>query len=224
MSTTIITTDEYTIKQDASDESRYTIFFRFNSEALIKSIIKTKSIKGATSTNDYKTLTFKAQSVSQFCNLTKTAKDQLVRYNNMLRLLTNLVSQLEYLITSFSLTFLGYNPENLIIINDTNCIYLSNEALKEIDEYEEIMITSPFSQNDFYTSPELNEIKEIPAKVHYRTSYYSLGCLIVYILTESNVNATEELTHIQSIKGTKLDKLIKRCLVKEPKKRSILFI
>jgi hypothetical protein len=80
------------------------------------------------------------------------------------------------------------------------------------------------------------KIKELPSHVHYKTSYFSLGCLLLYALTEGKEDFyTEYLKEIKCekiheylnnlhFKNTKLYWLLSRCLVEEPKKRSILFI
>ena len=158
-------------------------------------------------------------------------------------------------------TFLGYNPDKIVVIDDTKFLYLSSEYLLDINidsEYYQlynqdnindqlVTITYPFSQNDFFQSPELELLKEIPSRVHYKTSYYSLGCLLIYALIgdkkyiEENDDyddyetrlpesrLPERKTLIKSldfipIKGTQLYNLIKRCLEDDPNKRCILFI
>lgn len=79
-------------------------------------------------------------------------------------------------------------------------------------------------------------IKEIPSFVHYKTSYFSLACVIIYLLlgcddefykeyiknSQSKI-IIEYLQH-HPIKESKLYWLLIRCLVEEPKNRSILFL
>jgi hypothetical protein len=78
------------------------------------------------------------------------------------------------------------------------------------------------------------KIKELPSHVHYKTSYFSLGCLLLYALIEEDFY-TEYLKEIKCekiheylknlpFKNTKLYWLLSRCLVEEPEKRSIIFI
>ena len=100
-------------------------------------------------------------------------------------------------------------------------------------------ITFPFSQDDFLLSPELCNVKELPANVHYKTIYFSLGSLIIYGLTGNmdflnDENGNEDDKPIYQklnntleclpIRGSKLYWLLKRCLDEEPKRRSIIFI
>ena len=143
--------------------------------------------------------------------------------------------QLNYLQNKYKKTFLGYNPDNLIVVDGNKFIYISNEHLIDIDDEEEITITFPFSQNDFLMSPELCNIKELPAKAHYKTAYFSLGTIIIigqignidFLRDEYDkpiYKKTIDILERLSIKGTKLYWLLKRCLDEEPKRRSIIFI
>ena len=48
------------------------------------------------------------------------------------------------------------------------------------------LISYPFSKEDFYVSPELLNLNELPSYVDYKTGYFSLGCLILYALLSDN--------------------------------------
>jgi len=241
---TIITNDDFEIQQDEHEPNIHIINFIRYSENIINSVVKTRIILGATSTNNYKSLFFtatKVQTFKQFQNECKiiqgTSKISTIIAEKMTY---TLALQLNYLIKSFSQTFIGYHPENLIVIDGSKFAYLSHLHLLDIDK-EIVMITYPFSRTDFLMSPELNEINEIPAYIHYKVSYYSLASLIIYALTseddyffkgitETKKDETKKDKYINEcldklhIKGTKLYWLLKRSLVEEPKNRSIIFI
>jgi hypothetical protein len=79
------------------------------------------------------------------------------------------------------------------------------------------------------------KIKELPSQVHYKTSYFSLGCLLLYALTGGSFSLTggddfykdyfyNEYLNQLHFKNTKLYWLLSRCLVEDPGKRTILFI
>jgi|688.fasta_scaffold260146_2 hypothetical protein len=233
----IIKKSTFQIGYDKDNKNTYKIFFNSYNESIIKSITKTKIILGATTTEKYNTLTFKATSVQTFKQfqeeLERETGEKKMNYESVLKMTYNLASQLNYLITNNSKTFLGYSPENLIVIDKNKYIYLSNEYLLDIDD-EQVIITFPFSQNEFLMSPELLNIKEIPSYINYKVTYFSFGYLILYILLgddnliNDNEKTIEEKIKLQmettSIKNTKLYWLLKRCLVEESKNRSILFI
>ena len=238
----IIKTDNFYIGQDQLDNQTFTIFFDSYNEALIKSLSKTRIILGATTTEKYRSLTFKATSVLTFFDFQKELerenKSLKLTYNLALKMTHNLVTQLNYLITQFSKTFLGFSPKNLIIIDKSKFIYLCDEFLLDIikngENGEKILIKSPFTRDDFFLAPELLSIKEIPTFINYKVSYFSLGYLILYTLLGHDIDSVREdlqekdkICHRMKtliIKNTKLYWLLERCLVEEPKNRSILFI
>ena len=237
----IIKNDNFYICQDQSDNKSFTIFFDSYNEALIKSLLKTRIILGATTTEKYRSLTFKATSVLTFFDFQKELerenKSLKLTYNLALKMTHNLVTQLNYLITQFSKTFLGFSPKNLIIIDKSKFVYLCDEFLLDIIKNgEKLLIKSPFTRDDFFLAPELLRVKEIPSFVNYKVSYFSLGYLILYTLLGHDVESdsdSEELSEKDKInhrmktliiKNTKLYWLLERCLVEEPKNRSILFI
>jgi len=218
------------------DEKLFKIFFTCYNEAIIKSITKTKIILGATTTEKYNTLAFTAISVQTFQQfqeeLERETGEKKMNYESILKMTHNLATQLNYLITNNSKTFLGYSPENLIVIDKNKFIYLSDEYLLDIDN-EQIIITFPFTKDDFFLSPELLKITEIPSFINYKVSYFSFAYLILYgltgcdiLLTKLNIN-DEKINsepELSFIKNTKLYWLLKRCLIEEPKNRSIIFI
>ena len=233
--------------EDEIDNKSFTIFFDSYNEALIKSISKTKIILGATTTEKYKTLSFKAISVQRFSDfqseLERKNKTLKIPYNLVLKMTHNLVTQLKYLITNFSQTFLVYSPENLIVIDKHKFVYLCNDFLLDIkngndynndnDNDYNVLISYPFTRDDFFMAPELYCIKEIPSFLNYKVSYFSLGCLILFgllgdddFIKEDCVEDLQQIKkHLDSliIKNTKLYWLLERCLVEEPTNRSILF-
>ena len=205
----------------------FKINFAYPSRALINSLIKTKIIQGGTATDDYKTLQFKANTVTTLIrNKTAAFAAQMT---------SSLATQLNYLITSESRTIIGYAPENIIVINGKKSAFIGSEWVVEL-EGTMFQLTYPFGPHDFFVSPELFKVKELPAYVHYKTAYFSLACLIAHVLlgTEheyyneylKNKNPETILTYLNnhSINGTKLYWLLSRCLVDDPRKRSILYI
>jgi hypothetical protein len=235
----IIKNDNFYVGQDQSDNKSFTIFFDSYNEALIKSLLKTRIILGATTTEKYRSLTFKATSVLTFFDFQKELerenKSLKLPYNLALKMTLNLVTQLNYLITQFSKTFLGFSLKNLIIIDKSKFVYLCDEFLLDIIKNgEKLLIKSPFTRDDFFFSPELLSVKEIPSFVNYKVSYFSLGYLILYTLLGHDMESDSEdlpekdkISHQMKtliIKNTKLYWLLERCLVEEPKNRSILFI
>ena len=240
----IFVNDSLKIMQDKNNKTMFKIEFNYPCPALIRSLTKTHIIQG-TITDDYTTLRFKALSVKsfpQFIEQQKRARGSPhLSINLAANMISSLTQQLSHLITKESQTIIGYAPENIIVLNDNTFAFLDSELVAEIDPVGKEMatISCPFKVTDFFASPEILKITELPSYVHYKTSYFSLGCLLLYALTEGRLEGddfykeylkelncekiNEYLTGLH-FKNTKLYWLLSRCLVEEPKKRSILFI
>lgn len=240
--TSIISKDDFQIIQE--ENNTFAIqFSNYNSEAIIKSITKTRIILGATATDNFQTLILKASSVKSL----QQFKEELFRItgshslppNLAAKLAADLGRQILYLLEQYYMTIIGVDCENVIVINETNFIYLSCEYLEKIDKNNgTIMVCFPVEPFTFYVAPELLNVTELPSYVNYKTSYFSFGCLLLYALLENNefyneyIKENDTLRHKKiieylnrlSIRGTKLYWFIERCLVIEPENRSILFI
>jgi len=227
----IISKDNFKIIQ--YENHIFTIEFASPCPALIHSLVNTKLILGATTTNDYQTVKFKAHSVKTLLQYQGENPHPSIKTAHLLT--AHLVTQLQYLLHENN-TILGYHPENIIVINDQTFVFLGNECVTPIYN-EQIFISYPFSHTDFFVSPELFKIKDLPSYVHFKTAYFSLACLVVYTLLCKNdfydkylqnpsntlLDIMQNLDH-HSIKHTKLYWLLSRCFIAEPEKRTILFI
>jgi len=201
-----------------------------NSDAkLINSLIKTKIIQGATATDDYRTLKFKATSVKSLKEFRK------LTINETTTLIANLSQQLKHLITNENHTILGYAPENIIVIDEKKFAFLGSELFANIEEDNNILVSYPFTTDEFFVSPELLKITELPSYIHYKTAYFSLACLTIYVLLSEDDFYKEYLNHknaetilnsldLHPVKDTRLYWLLSRCLVEDAEKRSILFV
>ena len=222
------------------ENSIYKISFRYTAYSLVNSLVKSRLIMGTSTDENYKTITFKAESVKTFRQYmhdydVRTGKNALL-VSDAAKMIRSLVNQLSYLLEKDSSTIIGYTPEELIVINDEKFAFLGSELVANFDEVTKYAIISyPFSSKDFFFSPEIIRIKEIPDYIHYKTSYFSLACLIIYALLGDNEFYSEYLRHKQiykiieymdnhPIKHTKIYWLLSRCLVEEPINRSILLI
>ena len=208
----------------------YSILFDYPNSVLINSVLKTRILQGGTTTEDYKVVKFRAKSVKslkQFqCDMMRKTGAVNLPVNVVAQITASLARQLMYLISSESHTFLGYNQDAIIVINDQKFAFLGSEFLLDICDDNLCQITCPFQKTDFFYSSEVMAIKSIPSKVHYKTSYFSLACLIISLLKReiSDDFPTLESLNNHCIMGTKIYWLLSRCLVNDPNKRSILFI
>lgn len=235
----IFSNEDIDIIENDMIRPKFCIKFRIRGEELINSIIKTRIIKGLSITDNYNRLnlnvstiqTFSQFQIEQFnLNGTKKIKTHLV-----CKMLLDLSSQLKYLLETYEKTFLGYNTKNLIVIDGNKFIYLSNEHLKDIGENNMVLVSYPFHHNDFFLSPEFLIIKELPYYINYKSSYFSLACLVIYVLLSEyefyneyirKKNHEDILGYLNShpIKDTRIFWVLSRCLMKDPEERSIIYI
>jgi len=211
------------------NSSLFKIELLYSDAKLINSLIKTRIIQGATSTDDYRTLKFKASCVKPLKEFRK------LTINETTTLVANLSQQLKYLITQEKHTILGYTPENIIVIDENKFAFLGSELFANIEDNNNILISYPFTRDEFFVSPELLKVTELPSYIHYKTAYFSLACLAVYVLLSETDFYNEYLNHknaeailnslnLHPVKDTRLYWLLSRCLVEEAEKRTILFV
>ena len=243
----IYKTDNAKIKVD-DQTGIFRIEFVHPSPALIRSLIKTKLIQGATSTSNYKTIQFKAISVKSLAQFQSDLKTTTGAPNLPISVAAHLTAclthQLKYIVSTESRTIIGYAAEHVIVINDKKFAYLGSEFVSEIKPVDpdqdnnldhKTQICCPFSPTDFFVSPELLKITDLPSHVHYKTAYFSMACLIISTLLSNTEFYTEYLRHKRAdkiiaalhshpINGTKLYWLLSRCLLDDPERRTILLI
>jgi len=248
ISISISISDDCYMKQSTNknkNKNKYEMTFSFynNNIPLVTSIIKTKILIGAIITDNYKTIILDATTITKlpdFLQQYNTNNNNTIPTQLICKLIYDLSLQLNYLINKFNKCFIGYSFKNVLVIDDTKFVYIpNNEDICDITD-KNILITYPFSQNDFFQSPETLAVNSIPSHIHYKTIYYSLACLILELLkkedstntetnTETNTTTSyiekkEEMLNNLTIKDSKLYYFLKRCLTKEAEKRSLLYI
>ena len=223
-----LSTNEFNITKNEEKYS-YNIEFKNISKALIRSITETRLIIGATITDNYRTLTFKAitiQTLEEFQeSLIERNDSKRFTHDLSLKLAFSLSTQLQYLLTKTRYSFLKYETKNILVIDEEVFIYLSNEHLVK-REQEDINIILPFSKKE-YISPELLYVRRVPEKINYRTIYYSLGLLVAHCSIFNKEEEEEEdifNSLEKSIGKTKLFYFLKRCLHEDIKKRMLVYI
>lgn len=227
----IYSNTNYKITQNDRNSQLYCIEFVHSSPILCNSLVKTKILKGATITDDYKQIIFKAYSVQMYNEFGKGIHLASI-------IAGSLGAQLKYLYDAYGVTINGFNIENVMILDGNKAAFLENELIAEIDNESYISIHHRFMVSDFFFSPEMKRVIKLPEKVHYKTAYFSLGCLLLHALLgeeifdvfyqeyllDSEDLVIKKYLDLCPIRETKLYWLICRCLVQEPEKRSILFI
>lgn len=228
---TLMNNVDFTIYREGP--TKYKIDFSVYSEPLIKSIVHSRQIDDISVYKDYRTIEFTATSVQTYTEfrdglLYEMNGAKRLSYEATLRLMSSLATQLKYLIEKQSSCFYLLNSDNLVVIDGNKFVYMSNQDLtKLMPDGKTMFIIQPFTCRTNFVSPELRRIMCIPAKVDYRSIYYSLGALALYCLSGNEClsgNFDKHDAVLGELKGTKLYAMLQRCLAEDPCERSILFV
>ena len=138
-------------------------------------------------------------------------------------------------------SLLGFTLQDIIIIDESIFVFVNNEHLlpldknisennKENNKEKYMNLFKPISK-PYFSNPELIELTKLPAKIHYKSCYYSLAALVIFCLLEEYLFKGNEIKNdvelediLRPICYTKMYWFLKRCLVSSPEKREMLFI
>jgi len=173
-------------------------------------------------------LCFHAKSV---CSLNVLLKKQ--KYKLTEKQVLCLIQSLSYQIKWFeekNLTFLGWNVEDIIVIDDFYFFIGTNKFLQPFHaDMGVIQLFVPY-EKPYFSSPEIININKLPSSIHYKSCYYSVGLLIVfcllgeYLLKGNDIPSKEHIELVlKPIHLSKLYWFLLRCLHAEPDKRILLY-
>ena len=216
---------------------KYSLTLEQPNELLLRSIVYT-DILPASSINQSSTLDFFAYSVKSFRTFLYGNKNtnKNMNYNTVLRMIFMLTKQQQFL-EQHNHGFYCIHLDDIIVIDDSLFFCVNPAVMKEFliedenkDENKEkdlyIQFRSPFSRTGF-CSPEILDLKVLPAKVFYTCYYYSLGAIAIYCLLGTNIcglEYTQVMDIISPLLHTKLYWFLLKCLCPDVKKRKLLFI
>ena len=165
-------------------KNKFQIDFEYNYEIILNSILNPNLLLGSMVTNDSHTLTFNANKVTKF------NPNEHIYMEMIYKMIYQLGKQIEYLIIKENVSVFDFSQDDIYMIDDNFFYFPSIEDILPIrNSY--LYITYPFSHEKLITSPELNEITEIPSEVHYKTIYYSLGCFFLYLFLMGKTDIKE---------------------------------
>jgi len=130
----------------------------------------------------------------------------------------NSVQTLPQFIAHRDFTIAAFDLDDIIVLNDEQYIYVNQEKAVQRINHEQFELVHPIKKNRFLPA-ELQKAS-LPAKLPYQTSFYSLGAVIAFSLT----NETEYKGALSSIEQTPLYWALMRCLEPNPKERFLLMI
>ena len=216
--------DEFRIYKD-ENIPKYRIELNESSISLINTIKNCKIIQGLTIEDNYKSIYFKATSVKVLSDIQNFKNFEI---NEILKFCYHMSLQLKYLVVKENKCFINYDISKILIVDNNKYFFLSNDNLMPLDPQSEnhIFLNRPFYKTDF-ASPELKNINNIPTSINFRTIYYSLGLIILYILKQNMNLPRDEISNeyiLNIIEGTKLYNLLKSVLEEDIEKRRLIYL
>jgi len=197
---------------------------------LINSLIKSGLLNNAIAEDNYKNIYFKCSSMCLLQDIFENLKPI-----NIYKMIYDISSQMRYLLEDRNSVFIGFDPRHILVVNEYTYLYINGEHLEKIDDQENIEIKYPPNSQDYILAPELYEITDLPCKINYKCSYYSVGILYLYmfktietknmqIIDANDIDEITQLLKNLSINHTKIYYFLQRCLQKNPVNRQILFV
>ena len=171
---------------------------------------------------DQESISFTAETVKPLSDLLKKGK---LTNQETIKMIHDLSKQISYLETNL-LAFYGYNLDDILVINEDTFFIASTKCMTKIDPKNKCIYFYKPIEIPYFSNPELNELTKLPAKIDYRSSYYSLGALILFCSTNIYIFSELKETDIilSPIYYTKLYWFLKRCFHEDCKQRILLFI
>ena len=224
---------KYTIFKNDSDSYTLTLLHTTintdnNNTILFQSLLKTNIIPFGFILSENE-LYFKAENVTMLKECKELSIEQV------LFLIHFLIKQIKYL-ESRGYTFYGFDIEDVIMINDDTFGIITTDYLTTIEKDKEdknkntICFWTPFVK-PYFSSPELLNLTTLPSNISYKSCYYSLASLAIYllwneyILKGNEIMVDDEIEEIMTpIYNTKLYWFLKRCLHTEGDKRLLFYI
>lgn len=168
---------------------------------------------------------FTAETVDTLTNFLKKSGNKLTM-DQSIKMINDLSKQFAYLELS-NFAFYGFDLDDILVINESIFFIANTRYLLDIEETN-IHFYRPIVP-PYFSSPEVVKLTNLPSKVNYRSSYYSLGSLILFCLlnkhiaSELKTGATVD-TMLQPICHTKMYWFLKRCFLPNSEKRILIFI
>lgn len=206
------------------------IEYNTTQKKLMNSFIESGLLNNALPEDNYKNIYFKCSSMCLLKDMYQHSKPI-----NIYKMIFDISTQMRYLLEEEHSVFIGFDPRHVLVLNDDIYLYINGDCLEKIDENENIEIKCPPNSEDYIIAPELYEITELPCKLNYKCSYYSVGIMYLQMfkimetkntqkIDTRDVEEIAELLKSLSINNTKIFYFLQRCLQKNPKNRQIFFV
>jgi hypothetical protein len=189
---------------------------------LYLSILKTEILSTAFLDEQTNSILFTAETVETLPNYLHTNKMSEAK---CAELIIHLTSQMKYLESTNHVLY-GYDLCDILVINENTFLIANSNYILPIEN------NTYFFHNPnimpFFSSVELFKLTSLPSTIHYKSSYYSLGVLVVYcLLNKQLLEIMDDKTVEDILKPIYYSKtywFVKRCLNPNCEQRVLLYI
>ena len=180
-----------------------------------------KVVKIDTKSEETQEIVIKAEKMEMLSDLIK--RNKTMDYTDCLVLLKDIGNQIQSL-EMFNMGIPFLKPSDILVV-DSRYYFIINTSRILMVSNKTLTINTPYKRSSFFT-PELQELTGIPAKISWKSAYYSLASLVLTCLTGEfllgNKSSAGEI--LDKLYATKLYWALMRCLETEPKDRYYLII
>ena len=180
-----------------------------------------KVVKIDAKSEDTQEIVIKAEKMEMLSDLIK--RNKTMDYTDCLVLLKDIGNQIQSL-EMFNMGIPFLKPSDILVV-DSRYYFIINTSRILMVSNKTLTINTPYKRSSFFT-PELQELTGIPAKISWKSAYYSLASLVLTCLTGEfllgNKSSAGEI--LDKLYATKLYWALMRCLETEPKDRYYLII
>ena len=220
----------FSITKNGDNDNKYSLFIK-NSlyrKEFYEFFILTNYVPFTFIDTDSNSLFFHAEEI---CLLDDLLKKQEYKLNQeqCLHMIRDVGRQIKYF-EKKKLAFLGFNIQDILVINKNKFLIIAPEFIKPFDSSFFIHLLGLF-EKPYFSSPEIINVKKLPSKIHYKSCYYSLGVLVAFcLLNEYLLKGNEILngekiqTILQPIYLSKMYWFLMRCLNENVEERVLLYI
>lgn len=149
----------------------------------------------------------------------KNLKDhKITTIDNNSDILLRDMSLMIHCLKKFNEGILYFSLDDIVLINN-HYFFINN---KKIFNYESYLFKLKYPvEKDKFCPPDISAIQEIPSYISIYSSYYSLACILYYLMKHSYYESLEDLKFIE---GLPLFYCMERMLHENPLERKFIYI
>ena len=149
-------------------------------------------------------------------------KKNLIDYEKVCKLAKDVIF-IQNSLESSNKSILYYSFKDIIVINDDLFLFINSSKVIDIKDGN-IRVNFPIKKSLNFLFPEITSSSKLPIIFHYKSTYYSLGLLIIKLLVpeKEEIELTEELENI--LYPTKLFWFLKEVFSGYPRNRNLVML